>query len=91
MIHYILERISQIRYKTTLADKIKTLDDRANHAQYDLDREAAKSFAFTSKKYEYLISENLGYKLGGVEQAKFECSLLSQVFDKGLNEDGEFK
>ena len=67
---------------------------RANHAQYDLDREAAKSSVFTSKeqeKYEYLIRENLGYKLGGVEQAKFECSLLSQVFDKGLNEDGEFK
>ena len=59
----------------TLTDELKILNDKikTNQAQYDLDREAAKISALSSKelnKYEYLTVEDLGYKLGVVEQAK---------------------
>ena len=50
---------------------------KANQVQYDLDRGAAKIFALSSKelgKYEYLTSEDLGYKPGVVEKVKFEYS-----------------
>ena len=55
----------------------KILDDKtkANQAEYDLDRKAAKISALSSKeldKYEYLTSEDLGYKPRVVKQAKFE-------------------
>ena len=52
----------------TVNDQIKILDNKikSNQAQYDLGREAAKSFALSSKnlldKYEYLTDEDLGYK-----------------------------
>ena len=51
----------------TLTDQFKTLDDKikANKAQYDLDREAAKISALSSgklEKYGYLTGEDLGYK-----------------------------
>ena len=52
----------------TVNDQIKILDNKikSNQAQYDLGREAAKSFALSSKnlpdKYEYLTGEDLGYK-----------------------------
>ena len=51
----------------TLTEQIKILDDkiRANKAQYDLGRQAAKIFALSKdelEKYEYLSGENLGYK-----------------------------
>ena len=63
----------------TLTDELKILDDKikANQAQYDLDREATKTSALSSKelgKYEYLSGEDLGYKPGVVKQAKFEYS-----------------
>ena len=79
-----------------LADQIKILDDKikANQAQYNLDREAAKISALLSiklDKYEYLTGEDLGYKPGVVEQAKFEYSPLSKVFNKGLKRDDEEK
>ena len=50
----------------TLTDELKILDDKikANQAQYDLDREAAKISALSSKeldKYEYFIGEDLRY------------------------------
>ena len=35
-------------------------------------------------KYKYLIGENLGYKPGVVERAKFKYSPLGKVFNKGL-------
>ena len=38
-------------------------------------------------KYEYLTGEDLGIKPSTVEQAKFEYSPLSKVFNIGLNED----
>ena len=52
-----------------LTDELKIL--KANQAQYDLDREAAKISALSSgelEKYEYLTGENLGYKQGVVEK-----------------------
>ena len=60
----------------TLTDELKILNDKikANQAQYDLDREAAKISALSSKeldKYEYLTGEDLGYKPGVVERANF--------------------
>ena len=44
----------------TLTDELKIIDDKikANQAQYDLDREAAKISALSSNeldKYEYLV------------------------------------
>ena len=68
----------------TLTDGLKILDDKikANQAQYDLDREAAKISALSSKeldKYEYLTGEDLGYKPGVLEKAKFEYYPLVAV------------
>ena len=59
-----------------LTDELKILNDKikANQAQYDLDREAAKISALSSKeldKYEYLTGEDLGYKPGVNERANF--------------------
>ena len=76
--------------KLTLTDELKILDDKikANQAQYDLDKDAAKISALSSKKldkYEYLTGEDLGYKPGVVEQGKFEYSPLGKVFNKGLD------
>ena len=61
----------------TLINEIKILDDeiKVNQAQYNLDREAAKMFALSSKeldKYEYLTGKELGYQLGIVQQLKLD-------------------
>ena len=50
----------------TVADQLKIIDSKikANKAQYDLDRLAAKISAFSSgdlRKYEYLTREESGY------------------------------
>ena len=71
----------------TLTDEHKILDDKikANQVQYDLDKEAARISPLSSKeldKHEYMTGENLGYKAGVADQAKFEYSLLDQVFNK---------
>ena len=60
-----------------LTDELKVLDDKikANQVQYDLDREATKISELSSKdldKSEHLTGKDLGYKLGVLEQAKFE-------------------
>ena len=86
-----LEKVPYVLIKMTLTDELKILDDniKANQAQYDLDREAAKIPELSSKeldKYEYLTGADLGYKSGVVEQAKFEYSPLGKVFKKGLDE-----
>ena len=77
----------------TLTDELKIFDDKikANQAEHDLDREAAKFSALSKElgKYEYLTGEDLGYKSGAVKQAKFEYSLLGEVFDKGLEKEDE--
>ena len=49
----------------TLSEQIKILDDKikANKAQYELDREAAKTSTLSNgelEKYEYLTGEDLG-------------------------------
>ena len=74
----------------TVTDQLKIIDDKikANQAQYDLDRLAAKISALSSgelRKYEYLTGEDLGYKPSVVEQAKFEYSPLGRVFNEGLD------
>ena len=74
----------------TLTDELKILDDKikANQAQYDLSREAAKISALPSKdlfdKYDYLTGGDLGRK----PRTKFGYSplvfLLSAVFKKNV-------
>ena len=69
-----------------LTDELEILDDKikANQSQYDLDREAAKIAALSSKeldKYEYLTVEDLGHKPGVVEKAKFEYSPLGETLN----------
>ena len=64
----------------TLTDELKILDDKikANQAQYDLGREAAKISALSSKdlleKYEYLTGEDLGHRPSVLE--KLNLSIL---------------
>ena len=61
----------------TATDQLKIIDNKikANQAQCDLDRLAAKISVLSSKnldKYEYLTGEDLNYKPSTVEQAKFD-------------------
>ena len=77
---------------TGLTDELKILDDKikANQAQYDLDREAAKISELSSKeldKYKYLTGEDLECKPGLLEQAKTEHSPFGKVFNKGLDKE----
>ena len=76
----------------TINDKIEIIDNkiRSNQAQYDLGRQNDKIFTLSNgklDKYEYLTGEDLGYKPYVVQKAKFEYSLLGQVFNKGLEKD----
>ena len=76
----------------TIIDQIKILDRKImqNEAQYDLDRKAAKIFTLSSNnldKYEYLTSEDLGLNPSTVEQAKFEYSPVSNIFNKGFKDE----
>ena len=74
-----------------LTEQVKILDDKikANEAQYDLGREAAKICALSScelEKDEYLSNKDLRYKPGVIQKAKFEYSPVGKVFNKGLDE-----
>ena len=66
----------------TVTDQIKIVDEqiKANQAEYDLSREAAKISGLSSKdlfeKYEYLTGEDLRHKPSVFEKAKFEYSPL---------------
>ena len=76
----------------TVTDELKIHDDEieANEAQYNLDREAAKISALSSKelkKYEYLTVEDVGYKPGVVERTKFEYSPLGEVLSGKVKKD----
>ena len=76
----------------TITDQIKTLNKKIlqNEAQYDLDRKAAKISSLSSNnldKYEYLTGEDLGLKPNTIEQARFEYSPLSKIFNKVLSEN----
>ena len=69
----------------TLTNELKIHDNKikANQAQYDLDREAAKIPALSSKDLlkicEYLTGEDLGHKPSVLEKTKFEYSPRSAV------------
>ena len=73
-----------------LTDELKILDDKikANQAQYDLGREAAKIFALSSKdlleKYEYLTGEDLGHRPSVFEKTKFEYSPLGALLSDNV-------
>ena len=80
----------------TLPDELMILDDKikANQAQFDSYREAAKFSALPSKeldKYEYLTGEDLGYKPGVVERARFEYSLLGEVLSGKVKKTNKTK
>ena len=66
----------------TLTDELKILGDKikANQAQQDLGREAAKIFALSFKdlleKYEHLTGEDLGHRPSVLGKTKFEYSPL---------------
>ena len=76
-----------------LTDELKILDDKikANQAQYDLSREAAKISALSSKdlleKYEYLTGEDLGHKPSVFEKAKFDYYPLGMPLSKAFKKD----
>ena len=78
----------------TLTDELEILHDKikANQAQYDLGREAAKISALSSKnllgKYEYLTGEDLGYIPSVLEKTKFEYSPLGISFEKDKAKSG---
>ena len=77
----------------TLTDGLKILDDKikANQAQYDLGREAAKISALSSKdlleKYEYLTGEDLGHRPSVLEKTKFEYSPLGMSLSKSFKDN----
>ena len=77
----------------TLTDQLKILDNKvkANQAQYDLGREAAKISALSSKdlleKYQYLTGEDLGHRPSLLEKTKFECSPLGVSLGKSFKKD----
>ena len=70
----------------TIKEQIKILDNKImqNQADYDLYGQNAKMSALSSgklDKYEYLTSEDLGYRPNPVQKAKFEYSPLGQAFN----------
>ena len=77
----------------TLIDEFKILDNKikANQAQYDLCREAAKISALSSKdlleKYECLTGEDLGHRPVVLEKTKFEYSPLGMSLSKSFKKD----
>ena len=78
----------------TAIDQLKIIDNKikASKAQYDLDRLAVKISVYSSgdlRKCEYLVDEDLGYKLIVFEQAKFHYSPLGNVFTKRLDKDDQ--
>ena len=77
-----------------VTNQLKIIDNKikANQAQYDLDRLAAKIFAYSSgnlRKYEYVTGEDLEYKPSVFEQARFNYSPLGNIFTKGLDRDNQ--
>ena len=74
----------------TVKDQLKILDNkiRQSKADYDLYRQNAETSALSLgdlNRYKYLTNKDLGYKPDPAQKAKFECSLLGQVFNKGLD------
>ena len=80
----------------TLTEQVKILDNKVkvNQAQFDLDRKVAKISALSSKeldKYEYLTSEDLGYKPDVIQRVKFQYSPLGEAFNKLFKKDNKNK
>ena len=77
----------------TSTDELKILDEKikANQAQYDLGREAAKTSSLSSKdlweKYEYLTGEDLGHRPSVLEKTKFEYSPLGMSLSKSFKDN----
>ena len=77
----------------TLTDEFKILDDKikADQAQYDLGRKAAKISALSSKdlleKYEYLTGEDLGHRPSVLEKTKFEYSPSGMSLSKSFKKE----
>ena len=77
----------------TLTAELKILDNKikANQAQYDLGRKAAKISALSSKdlleKYKYLTGEDLGHRPSVLEKTKFEYSPLGMSLSKSFKKD----
>ena len=74
-------------------NKIMTIDDwiRDEKLQYDINREAAKISALSSKeirKYDYVTGEEIlpSNQKQIIEQAKFTYSPLGKVFEKQIKE-----
>ena len=75
----------------TLTDELKkNLDNKikANQAQYDLRREAAKISALSSKfsleKYEYFTGDDLGQRPSVLEKTNFEYSPFGAVLSDSI-------
>ena len=74
--------------KMTLTNELKIRDDKtkANQAQYDLGRKAAKISALSSKdlleKYEYLTGEDLRHRPSVLQKTKFAYSALGMSLSK---------
>ena len=80
----------------SIKDQIKILVDkiRQSRVDYDLNIKNAEINALSSGdliKYEYLTSEELGYRPDPVQKAKFEYSPLGETFNKGLDKNEKQK
>ena len=87
MIFEDLEKICFNLIKLTVADQIKSLDKetKQNKAQFDLDRKAVKTSAFTRIAWTNMSTgEGRDLKPSTVEQATFEYSPLGTIFNKSL-------
>ena len=56
MFHYLWESIFYINYKMTLTDKVLDGKNKANKAQYNLDRETTKVSALSSSDLKNMIN-----------------------------------
>ena len=78
-----------------LTDESKVLDDKikANQAQYNLGRKAAKisalSFKFLLEKYQYLTGEDLGQRPSMLKKTYFEYSPLSAVLVNNVKKESD--
>ena len=79
--------------KMTLTDELKILDckTKANQAQHDLGREAAKISALSSKdfleKCKYLSGEDLGHRPSVLEKIKVKYSPLGMSLSRSFKKD----
>ena len=93
IIPYVLKKPLRFIIKMSLSDEIEVCDGKikSNQAQSNLDGEAAKTSALSSKefdKYEYLTGEDLGYKqrvvkhLNNIHQENFFIKDQKKVIKK---------